>query len=147
MAQVGDLYLPDDLYYQPEDHLWVRPEGNRLRIGLDQMALKSVQRIRHIGLKPPGRPLAKGTPFGSLESGKYVGPLKMPLSGKVVEINRAVLSRPQLVVQDPYGEGWLAVVEGEGAPGDLDELKHGPTLQEWLQQSVAEWRQQGLLKD
>lgn len=147
MAQIGDIYLPDDLYYQPQDHLWVRVEGNRVRIGLDQLALKSAQRIRHIGLKPPGRAMAKGKPFGSMESGKYVGPLKAPLAGKVAEINQAVVSNPALVTQDPYGEGWLIIMEPEDAGRDLAELMHGSALQGWLEKSVEEWRNQGLLKD
>ncbi len=147
MAQVGNIYLPDDLYYHPEDHLWVRVEGNRVRIGLDQVALKSAQKIRHIGLKPPGRPLAKGKPFGSMESGKYVGPLRAPLAGKATEINQAVVSKPGLVSQDPYGEGWLIVMEPEDAARDLAGLVHGPAVQGWLEKSVEEWRRQELLKD
>jgi len=146
MAQVGDIYLPDEFYYHPEDHLWVRVEGNRVRIGLDQLALSSAQKIRHIGLKPPGRLLSKGKPFGSMESGKYVGPLKAPLSGKVAEINQAVVSKPGLVNQDPYGEGWLIIMEPEDAARDLAGLVHGEGLQGWLEKSVEEWRNQGLLK-
>lgn len=147
MAQVNDIYLPDDLHYHPVEHLWLRVEdgGKRVRVGLDQLALWSAQRIRRIGLKPAGRPMPKDKPFGSMESGKYVGPLKMPVAGKVAEINQAVITKPDLINQDPYGAGWLVLIEPDDLTGDLAELISGPAVQPWLEQTVAEWRGKGLL--
>lgn len=146
MAQAGEFVLPDELYYHPEDHLWVRMEGPLGRVGLDQLAQRSAGKVRHISLKPPGRPLLFGKPFGSLEAGKYVGPLRAPLAGKVVEINQGVLRDPGLVNRDPYGEGWLVIIEAEDSARDLARLVHGVAVQPWLEASVEAYRREGLLK-
>lgn len=146
MANVEGISLPDDLYYQPDDHLWVRLEGTRARVGVDDMAQRSAGTISALRLKPAGRPIAKGKPFGTMEAGKYVGPLKAPLAGLVVEINAEVMNRPALLNTDPYGEGWLLLIEPEDAARDLATLIHGDAVQPWLAQSVADWRKRGLLK-
>jgi glycine cleavage system H protein len=147
MAEYEGYSLPDDLYYQPEDHLWVRQEGDLVRIGLDDVAQKSAQSISHMRLKPPGRPIPALRPFGTMEAGKYVGPLRLPVSGTVVEINEALLSDAGTANRDPYGEGWLVLVEPSELENDLGNLVHGQGLQSWLEQSIADWRARGLLKN
>ncbi len=148
MAQVEGIQLPDDLYYQPEDHLWVRLEGKLVRVGLDDQAQRSAGAVSAVRLKPAGRPAARGKPFGTMEAGKYVGPLKAPVAGKVIEVNAEVMNQPGLLNSDPYGKGWLIVVEPDAASlgGDLAGLVHGETTQAWLEKSVADWRSRGLLK-
>lgn len=146
MVLVEGYFLPDDLYYQPEDHFWVRVEGDLLRIGLDDVAQSSAQSISHLRLKPPGRPTPAGRPFGTMEAGKYVGPLRLPISGTVVEINQAVIDDAGLANREPYGAGWLVLVEPEDAGRDLANLVSGANLADWLAGSVADWRAKGLLK-
>lgn len=146
MAQVGDFVLPDELYYHPEDHLWVKVEGHLARVGLDAVAQASAQSVTHVRLKPPGRPTPQNRPFGTMEAGKYVGPLRLPVTGKVLEINEGVIADPGLVNRDPYGEGWMIVVEPEDLARDLAALIHGGQLQSWLETTVAAWRAKGLLK-
>ena len=146
MAQVEGVQLPDDLYYHPEDHTWVRLEGEQARIGLDALAQRSAGTVGAVRLKPAGRPIAAGKPFGTMEAGKYVGPLKAPIAGKVIEINEQAMSQPGLLNSDPYGQGWLIIVEPEEATRDLAALVHGEAVQPWLEQSVADWHRRGLLK-
>lgn len=146
MAAFEGFYLPDDLYYQADDHLWVRREGALLRVGLDDVAQSSAQSISHLRLKPPGRPAPAGRPFGTMEAGKYVGPLRLPVGGTVVEINQLVIDAAGLANRDPYGEGWLVLLEPEGGGQELESLVHGAGLQDWLAKSVADWRAKGLLK-
>jgi glycine cleavage system H protein len=146
MAQAEGVQLPDDLYYQPEDHVWVRLEDNQARVGLDALAQKSAGMVSAVRLKPAGRPVATGKPFGTMEAGKYVGPLKAPVAGKVIEINEQVMSQPGLLNSDPYGQGWLILVEPDVASRDLAALVHGDAVQPWLEQSAADWRRRGLLK-
>ena len=146
MAQVEGIQLPDDLYYQPEDHLWVRVEGAQARVGLNGLAQRSAGSVTAVRLKPAGRPIAVGKPFGTMEAGKYVGPLKAPLAGLVIELNTDVMGRPSLLNTDPYGQGWLILMQPEDAARDLAALIHGDRLQPWLEKSVAEWRAKGLLK-
>jgi glycine cleavage system H protein len=146
MAQVNTIHLPDDLYYQPEDHLWVRLEGKRARVGLDDMAQHSAGKVSAVRLKPAGRPIAAGKPFGTMEAGKYVGPLKAPVAGQVVDVNAEVMSQPGLLNIDPYGQGWLVVIELADPIKDLAGLIRGAAVQGWLEGSVADWRKRGLLK-
>ena len=146
MAQVEGINLPDELYYHPEDHLWVRVEGPRAYVGVDDLAQKSAGKVSAVRLKPAGRPIAQGKPFGTMEAGKYVGPLKAPVAGLVAEVNAEPMAHPGLLNSDPYGEGWLIVVEMEDAGRDLAGLVHGPAVQAWLEQTVADWRKRGLLK-
>ncbi len=146
MAQFEGVYLPDDLYYQPEDHIWVRVEGPLARVGLDALAQRSAGAVSAVRLKPAGRPAAVGRPFGTMEAGKYVGPLKAPIAGQVIEVNEQVMYRPSLLNTDPYGDGWLVLVEPEDAPRDLGNLVHGSGVQPWLERTVGDWRQRGLLK-
>lgn len=146
MAHFEEIQLPDDLYYQPEDHLWVRVEGNQVRVGLDDLAQRSAGSVSAVRLKPAGRSIAGGKPFGTMEAGKYVGPLKAPMAGQVIEINAEVMSQPALLNTDPYGRGWLILLQPENAARDLAALQHGDQLQAWLEKSVAEWRAKGLLK-
>jgi glycine cleavage system H protein len=147
MAQYEGINLPDELYYHPDDHLWVRMEGTRARVGIDDMAQHSAGTVSAVRIKPPGRSIARGKPFGTMEAGKYVGPLRAPLSGLMIEINPEVMNKPGLLNDDPYGEGWLIIIEPEDAERDLSDLMHGSSIQAWLEESVADWRTRGLLKD
>jgi glycine cleavage system H protein len=147
MAHVEGINLPDELYYQPDDHLWTRMEGTQARVGLDDLAQRSAGTVSAVRLKPPGRSIAKGRPFGTMEAGKYVGPLRAPISGQVLEINSEVMSQPGLLNSDPYGEGWLIIIEPENAERDLPDLVHGDATQAWLEETIADWRKRGLLKD
>lgn len=146
MATFGPYNLPDDLYYQKEDHLWVRLEGDLVRVGVDDIAQASAQVITALRVKPPGRPIGLLRPFGTMEAGKYVGPLRLPVSGSVVEVNEEIMDNPDLLNSDPYGKGWIVLVQPDNPDADLAGLAHGDSLQSWLESSVADWRERGLLK-
>ncbi len=148
MAQADDFHLPDDLYYDRKDHLWARVEDEgRVRVGLDQFGQKAAGTVAYLKLLSAGKTVVKGRPFGSLEAGKYIGPLKAPVNGKLIEVNQAVLGNPNLVNTDPYGEAWFVVIEPSNLQPDLADLAHGPDVQTWLDAEVAEYRQKGLLKE
>jgi glycine cleavage system H protein len=146
MASLDSYTLPDDLYYQKEDHLWVRIEGNEVRVGLDDVAQASAQTITALRIKPAGRPIGTLRPFGTMEAGKYVGPLRLPVGGTVVEVNDEIMDNPGLLNSDPYGKGWIVLVQPDNLDTDLTNLAHGASLQAWLESSVADWRGRGLLK-
>ncbi|MCL5959184.1 MAG: hypothetical protein M1358_07660, partial [Chloroflexi bacterium] len=91
---------------------------------------------------------AKKRMFGTIEAGKYVGALRAPVSGVLVEANTAVLAKPSLVNEDPYGEGWFVVVEPSNLEEDLKDLVHGEAeVQAWLEGELKEYRRKGLVKD
>ena len=145
MAQVADYYLPDELYYHPTDLLWVRLDENLARVGLNQFSQASAGTIRHVRLMPPGKIREQGQNFGTMEAGKYVGPLRMPLGGKVVEINEAVMREPALINRDPYGAGWLVLLEPSQLADELANLIHGENVQPWLEATYRQYQSRNLL--
>lgn len=96
---------PDDLRYA-RTHEWVR-EGDPATIGISQFAQDELGDLVFVDLPNVGRTLGAGESFGSVESVKTVSDLYAPVAGEVVEVNAAVVEKPELVNSDPYGEGWL----------------------------------------
>lgn len=148
MAQADSFELPGDLYYTRKDHLWVRvEEDGRARVGLDMLAQQSAGTMRHVRLKPVGAQVARRKLFGSVEAGKYIGPLRAPVGGTIAKTNPLVIEDPTLINADPYGEGWFVVIEPSDLEADLGELVHGETeVQAWLEAELADYARKGLLR-
>ena len=96
-----------------EDHVWVRPEGTRARIGITDFAQTELGDIAYVGLPAVGRPLAKGEVACTIDSLKSSSEIYAPLSGTVVEVHDALADRDggAAINADPYGEGWLLSIE------------------------------------
>ena len=108
--------IPDDLRYTAE-HEWVRDLGDgRVRIGITHYAQDALGDVVYVSLPEAGATVEPGQSFGEVESTKSVSEIYAPVSGEVVARNDALESRPDLVNQDPYGEGWLVEIAG----GDAD---------------------------
>lgn len=107
---------PDELRYTRE-HEWARVEGARVRVGITQFAAERLSDVVFIELPTQGATLKQLEVFGAIESVKAVSDLYAPISGTVVEINTALTDRPELVNEDPYGQGWMLLVE----PADAGE--------------------------
>jgi len=120
MKPLSELSFPEDLRYV-ESHEWVRLEEGIARIGITDYAQDQLGDVVFVELPEAGKTLARGAAFGSVESVKAVSELYMPLSGRVVEVNAALSSSPELVNQSPYGEGWMIRVE-PSAPAELEGL-------------------------
>jgi len=107
---MADFAYPDDLRYTSQ-HEWVRPEGDRVRIGITAFAQDALGDIVYVSLPEAGSLVDAGTPVGEVESTKSVSDLFAPISGTVVERNEALDATPELVNSDPYGQGWMFEVE------------------------------------
>jgi glycine cleavage system H protein len=148
MAQVEKFYLPDDLYYETEGHLWVKVEGEMVRIGMDQLGQAAAGTIVHMKIPPVQKLIQKKSNFGFLEAGKFVGPLRMPIDGRIIAINQKVLDHPELVNREPYGEGWMILVRPESLAEDVGGLLHGEeTVTRWLEGKVRDYRERGVLPE
>src|SRR3972149_4223327 len=97
-----EFKLPDDYYYDHKDPLRAKLEdgGKRVRAGLDMFGQKAAGTVAYLKIKPAGKPAQKGRAFGTLEAGKYIGPLKAPVNGNIIEVNDKVLAAPKLVNTD-----------------------------------------------
>jgi glycine cleavage system H protein len=119
---VAEERYPDDLRYHPE-HDWARVEGDEAVIGITWHAQDALGEVVHYEPPAVGATIAKDASYGEVESVKAVSDLISPVSGEVVEVNQAVVDAPELVNEDPYGEGWLARVR-LADPSEVDGLLH-----------------------
>ncbi len=112
MATVRGCEFPDNLHYDVPNHVWYAPlPDGRLRVGLTTVAVAlSSARIFAVTPKRVGRPFEKGRSAATVESSKWVGPMRLAFDGTVAEVNEALLTRADLLVSDPYGAGWVMVV-------------------------------------
>jgi glycine cleavage system H protein len=111
--------VPEDLKYTT-DHEWVRNEGDRVRVGITDFAQDALGDVVFVGLPEVGAEVTAGAVCGEVESTKSVSEIYAPVSGVVVEVNAAVADNPEQVNADPYGDGWMFVIEP--APGGSDGL-------------------------
>ncbi|QPN61922.1 glycine cleavage system protein GcvH [Synechococcus sp. CBW1004] len=109
------LSFPDDCRYA-DSHEYVRTQGETLRIGISAFAVDQLGDIVFVELPEVGATITAGQSFGSVESVKAVEDLMAPVSGVVEARNEGVLSDPETLQNDPYGEGWLLLVR----PGEAN---------------------------
>jgi glycine cleavage system H protein len=111
---------PDDLRYHPE-HDWARIDGDEAVFGITWFAQDALGDLVHFEPPEEGATVARDQPYAEVESVKAVSDVIAPLSGEVVEVNRAVLDAPETVNDDPYGDGWLVRVRLSD-PSEADAL-------------------------
>jgi glycine cleavage system H protein len=108
------MNVPDDLRYS-KDHEWARLEDGRVRIGITDYAQDALGDVVYVQIPDVGAPVSTGESFSEVESTKSVSDIYAPITGKVVEVNNELADAPQRVNEDPYGEGWLVVIEADDA--------------------------------
>jgi glycine cleavage system H protein len=104
------MNLPDQLRYS-SDHEWLSRDGSRVRIGITDYAQDSLGDVVFVQLPTVGETFAAGDSIGEIESTKSVSDVYAPVSGSVVAVNDALADSPQLLNEDPYGEGWICEIE------------------------------------
>jgi len=104
------MNVPDDLRYS-KDHEWSRLEDGRVRIGITDYAQDALGDVVFVQLPERGARLEAGATFSEVESTKSVSDIYAPVAGTVVEVNTELTDAPQRVNEDPYGEGWICVIE------------------------------------
>jgi len=134
LTSVEGHEFPEELYFH-RDHMWVKIEDGKARIGYNDWAQSAAGKILFLRTRRVGSKVKQGKTLGTLESGKWVGPLKAPLSGEILELNEEVLKNPSLINEDPYGRGWIAVLKPLNLEEDLKTLIKGSdeeALKEWI---------------
>jgi glycine cleavage system H protein len=102
--------FPEDLRYAT-DHEWARSEGERVRIGITEYAQDALGDVVFVDLPEVGATVERGSALGEVESTKSVSELYAPVSGTVVEVNAELAEKPERLNEDPYGEGWICVID------------------------------------
>lgn len=108
MATIRGCNIPEDRHYWVEKHAWARLEADgNVTIGITDVAQHLAKGIVNATPKEVGRNVQKGKSAGTLESGKWVGPVTSPVTGEIVAVNETMKAQPSLINSDPYGEGWF----------------------------------------
>ena len=104
------MNIPQDLKYT-QDHEWVRIESDEATVGITDFAQSELGDIVYVEVETEGETLAKEAVFGTVEAVKTVSDLFVPLSGEIVAFNDQLEDTPELVNDDPYGEGWIVKIK------------------------------------
>ena len=114
------MNTPTNLKYT-KDHEWIRVEGNEAYVGITDYAQSELGEIVFVDVNTVGETVGKVETFGSVEAVKTVSDLNMPVTGEVLEFNEALNDQPELVNNDPYGEGWMIKIAMKDA-AELNDL-------------------------
>ncbi len=122
--------FPDDLLYN-KDYSWVRVVGDSAVIGVTDLGAKLVKQFVFVNLPKKGQTLSKGDVYVSLESIKWSGHLKSPVSGRIIDVNKDLIESPEIINQDPYGEGWIVKISLSNK-SELNDLMKSSDIIEFL---------------
>ncbi len=114
------ILLPNDLKYTQE-HEWVKVQGDRVTVGITEYAQKELGDVVFVDLPAVGERVTAKNPVATIESVKAVSEIYAPVDGEVMEINDSLEHSPEFINQDPYGKGWIMVIELSNRQ-DLEEL-------------------------
>lgn len=126
------MNIPDNIKYT-KDHEWLKIEGNEALIGITDFAQNELGDIVFIEVETEGETLEKEEAFGTIEAVKTVSDMFMPVSGEVIEFNAELEDKPELINQDPYGEGWIIKINITNTD-EIDDLLSANEYKEIIEQ-------------
>jgi len=129
-----EMNIPEDLLYTKE-HEWVSVEGEVVTIGITDHAQNELGDVVYVELPEKGSRFDAQESFGSVESVKAVSEVYMPVSATVTEVNEDLVDAPEVVNEDPYGEGWM-IRARLGDPDEIDELMTADDYREYLKEEA-----------
>jgi glycine cleavage system H protein len=144
MIKIDKYDVDEGLYYDPKEHFWIQITDNHARVGMSPLIQETSGAFVAIQINALHTAFNKNEAFGSIEAEKHVGPLKMPLSGKVTLVNEAVIENPRLINDDPYGDGWLIEMELSNLDAELPELIYGvQNITDWFKSEIKKFDDKG----
>jgi glycine cleavage system H protein len=136
MADIKGYHMPDDLYYHAEDS-WARVDGTRVTVGMTDFFQKEAGDIVFVDLPEEEDEFSQGEVCGKIQSRKWIGRLVAPVGGEILEINEDIEDDATLINQDPYGDGWILVMECENLEDELQNLIHGEAaVVEYIEEQI-----------
>jgi glycine cleavage system H protein len=124
------MNIPAELRYTKE-HEWIRVEGDVAYVGITDYAQSELGEIVFVDINTQGETVAQDEVFGSVEAVKTVSDLNMPVAGEVLEVNEVINDQPELVNNDPYGEGWMIKIQIQDS-AELETLLDAAAYQEMI---------------
>ncbi|HMK48518.1 MAG TPA: glycine cleavage system protein GcvH [Thermodesulfovibrionales bacterium] len=125
---------PDDLRYHKE-HTWVKVSGRKATVGITDYAQEALGDIVYIDLPEVEAEVEINAEIGEIESTKATSSIIAPVSGKIVEINEDLAESPEVMNEDPYGKGWIAVIELEDG-SEVDELMDASEYTKYVEEEI-----------
>jgi glycine cleavage system H protein len=135
MADIQGYDMPDELYYH-KDHSWARIEGTRVTVGMNDFFQEEAGDIVFVDLPEEEDEVSQGEVCGKIQSRKWIGNLVAPVSGEITEINEELEDDTSLINSDPYGEGWILVIEADNLDSDLKNLIHGDEVADFIEREI-----------
>jgi glycine cleavage system H protein len=139
MANIKGYNMPDELFFHKE-HSWAKVEGTKVTVGMSDLFQKEAGDIVFVDLPEEEDDVSQGETCGKIQSRKWIGKLVAPVSGEITEINEEMEEDTSLINTDPYGEGWILVIEAEDEDelkSELNNLIHGDAVQNFVEQEIA----------
>ncbi|MCG3227774.1 MAG: glycine cleavage system protein H [Candidatus Heimdallarchaeota archaeon] len=143
--KIEQYEFPDDLFYVLRDpgHIWIkRKSENIIQLGIDDYASKRAGKIEFVRTIKEGQRVKKNQIIGTYESGKWVGQIRAPIAGEIIEKNEQLRKTPDFINTDPYGEGWILSIEGKDIENKLVEDKEivptGDKLEKYIRWRISE---------
>lgn len=133
---IEGYFYPEGLYYHKE-HFWAKVEGNTVTVGVTDFAQKQAGQIVYVELPSPGKVIEQGKPCGSMESGKWVGRIYAPVSGKVESVNQELEDTPELLNESPYEKGWMFKMSTSRLQEELKGLMQIDSLTEFIKSELV----------
>ncbi len=134
--EIEGYNFPDDLWYD-KNHFWARLEGDTVVTGTTDFAQKLAGEIGYVELPEKGQKVSQGKPFGSIESGKWVGRIYAVVSGQVTEVNEALEDEPEVINQSPYDQGWICKISPDNLDAEKANLMAAADLKPFIEAEVA----------
>ncbi len=119
MAEINGCNIPEDLYYDGEHNVWVRFEDDTFVVGMTDIGQSLAGRFLYAHIKGVGKHIEAGKSIATVESSKWVGPVRTPIAGEIIAVNEKVEDDPSLINKSPYNDGWIVRLKGK----DIAETK------------------------
>jgi len=140
-VQIDYCEFPEDLLYDLENNVWIRLQQEKhVQLGITSVHAALAGKLKQITFKPVGSQLQRGQAVATIESVKYFGAVRTPLTGRLVERNYALENNPKLANDYPYDAGWLAVMEPTRLSSEKELLVHPRSVEERIKAQIRELR-------
>ena len=124
--KVKGCVVVKDLHYNIKNNTWIKVvDDNTVVVGMTDIAQSLAGPLLHAKTKSPGTARRLGKPIATVESGKYVGPVKSPVTGEITKVNEALAGDAGLINRSPYNDGWIVEMSADNLAADLAEMVTG----------------------
>jgi glycine cleavage system H protein len=144
MTKIDKYNVDTGLFYDQNEYFWVKISDNIARVGMSPLIQETSGAFVAVQMNDLNKEFNQGEAFGSIEAEKHVGPLKMPLSGKILKVNDEVIENPRLINYDPYGDGWIMEMELTNADTEVPQLIFGDhNVVQWFESELKKFEDKG----